>query len=58
MHVGGTSHALEMASDCIFHGILKTKLYLCDIQGMRLNWFTLCLTNRKQEVEITASNSP
>jgi hypothetical protein len=57
MHVGGTSYALEMASDHIFHEILLTKLYLYGIQGMRLNWFILCQTNRKQEVEITASNS-
>jgi hypothetical protein len=49
MHVGGISHALEeKASDHIFHEILLTKLHLYGIQGMRVNWFTLCLTNRQK----------
>jgi hypothetical protein len=58
MHVGGISHALEKAFLTTFNEILLSKLHLYGIQGKRVHWFTLCLTNRKLEVEITASNSP
>jgi hypothetical protein len=43
---------------CVFTiTILLTKLHLYGIQGITIDWFRSCLTNRKQKVEIKSPNS-
>jgi len=52
MHVGGILCDMAKAFDCVNHEILLTKLHFCGIQGVPTHWFKLCLTNRREKVEI------
>jgi hypothetical protein len=57
LHVGGILCDLSKAFDCVNHEILLTKLHLCGIQVVTIDWFRSCLTNRRQMVEIKSLSS-
>ena len=43
--------------DCFDHEILLTKLFLCRVHGMALEWFRSYLSLRKQYVSVNNSSS-
>ena len=48
MHAGGIFSDFEKTFDCMNHRILLTKLHLYGIRGVSEDWFSSCLTNRRQ----------
>ena len=57
MDVRGIFCGLVKAFDCVNHEILSVKLHFYEIQGISEDWFRSCLTNRRQQVEVTSPNS-
>jgi hypothetical protein len=48
---------LKRLFDCMNHRILLAKLHLYGIRGVPEDWFSPCLTSRRQKVEVKSPNS-
>ena len=48
---------LAQPFDCVTHEILLALLHLYGIRGVSDDWFRSFLTNRRQKVEVTSTNS-
>jgi hypothetical protein len=57
LRVGGIFCDLSKTFDCLNHEILLTKLHLCGIQGVIIDWVRSYLTNRRQKVQIKSLSS-
>jgi len=48
---------MHVGVDCMNHDILWAKLHFYGVWGVSEYWCTSCLTNRRQQVEVTSLNS-
>jgi hypothetical protein len=58
MNVGGIFCPLAKTFDYVNREIWLGKSYLCGIQRVTEDWFRLCLTNRRQKVEVQSPSEP